>query len=102
MIVLTNYSLGKRCLFVEDQRSNQRIVGEILEREGFSLYFANNGKEGLELIFEKENNFFDFIITDLRMPVMNGENMILEIRRKEKLEKIRKTPIIVLTGSLHH
>ncbi len=53
------------------------------------VFFANNGKEGLE-IFKKED--IDLVVTDILMPEMGGEEMIKEIL------KIREVPIICLTA----
>ena len=90
---------GMRCLLVEDMKANQAMMNQMLKREHISVYIAKNGHEGFNLFKTKEYNYFDFIITDLRMPVMSGQVMINKIREYEKSLHIPKPiGIIVTTG----
>jgi len=79
-----------RILYVEDEIALRDITSSSIESIVSRLVVADNGKEGLEK-FNKE--LFDMVITDLSMPVMDGLEMIKEIR------KVNKTiPIIVTTA----
>ena len=80
----------KRVLIVEDEDSLRYILSEIVSSMGFDVAVARNGKEGLNLFRE---NPFDMVLTDLRMPFMDGISMSRHIR-----ERSRHTPIILLTG----
>jgi CheY-like chemotaxis protein len=87
-----------RCLYVEDQIFNVKIMKKIFKNEKAHLDTARNGKEGLDAFLKAAPNFYDLIITDLRMPVMKGQTMIQKIRSYENINKIEKTPILVITG----
>ena len=58
-----------KILVVDDERSIRNTLKDILEFEKHQVTLAENGKEGLELA---ENNFFDLIFSDIRMPEMDG------------------------------
>lgn len=77
-------------LYVEDDPVLQNVYQRILTKAIDKIYFANNGEEGVRL-FEKQ--LPDLILTDIRMPVMNGLDMIRKIRRKHP--KIR---VIILSA----
>lgn len=83
-----------RILVVEDNRINCKFVHSILEKMGFMVDVAENGKEALEIIDSKT---FDLVLLDIQMPVMDGEETIHHLRTKEK--KIGKhIPVIALTA----
>ena len=44
------------------------------------------------------NRYFTAILTDLRMPIMSGQNLIMSIRKYEKTSRLEETPIIVISG----
>jgi signal transduction histidine kinase len=72
-------------LFVEDDDLMRNTISNVLEKNANEVYLAANGAEGLELFLEKQP---DMIITDIMMPVMNGLQMIQEIRRHSRSVKI--------------
>jgi len=80
-----NYSL----LYVEDEDYIREVVVEYLEELFFTIYEASNGKEALEMYYDKKP---DIIITDIRMPKMNGLAFAREIRQRDK-----STPIVITT-----
>jgi CheY-like chemotaxis protein len=67
-----------RVLLVDDNRDGLLVRRLLLEEQGCCVESANNGEEGLKL-FEAGN--FDVVVTDYRMPRMNGIEMIARIRR---------------------
>ena len=79
-----------KILYVEDEielrDTTCRSLGSIVS----NIEVASNGKEGLEKF--KDGNF-DIIITDLAMPIMDGSDMIIEIRKIDK-----EIPILVTTA----
>ncbi len=66
-----------KILYVEDEAITQIIVKKILKKISGKLYIAENGQEGFELFKVYRP---DIVITDLRMPIMNGIDMIKKIR----------------------
>ena len=64
-------------LYVEDEQTIRDYLGDMLSRQVAELHIAVDGKEGLELFKEKKP---DVILTDIRMPIMNGLEMTKEIR----------------------
>ncbi|EPY2302852.1 Na-translocating system protein MpsC family protein [Clostridium sporogenes] len=66
-----------KILYVEDEAITQIIVKKILKKISGKLYIAENGQEGFELFKAYRP---DIVITDLRMPIMNGIDMIKKIR----------------------
>jgi CheY-like chemotaxis protein len=88
---LPNY--GLRGLVAEDNKFNQVVVQNMLERIGISVDIAQNGAEALEML---ERNEYDLIFMDVRMPVMNGYEATETIRaRRDALADI---PILALTA----
>ena len=71
-----------RCLYVDDIDENHTYMSEILKHLGITVSHGNNGKEGLEVYLRSP--MLDLIIADLRMPVMSGQQMIMEIRKIER------------------
>jgi len=64
-------------LLVDDSRDGLLVRRALLEEQGFTVQIARNGEEGLKLF---ERCRFDVIVTDFRMPAMNGVEMIGRIR----------------------
>lgn len=79
-------------LIVEDNETNQHIIGAFLTRGGHTYAVAKNGKEALEL-YEKE--YFNLILMDIWLPGMNGIEITQQIRLLEKTNP-GKPPIGIL------
>ena len=85
---------GLRVLLVEDNAVNQMVAESLLERRGFSVVLAGNGREGVEA-FQRER--FDVVLMDVQMPVMDGFEALAAIRALERSSG-RRTPVIALTA----
>ncbi len=72
-------------LYAEDEERIQRTVGRMLKRKYKNLFLANDGRDGLES-FKKNKQ--DLIITDIRMPYLDGLSMIKKIKEIEPNTKI--------------
>lgn len=83
-------SFDVRVLYVEDDDDTREGVSDSLKLRVKVLDLAKDGKEGLEL-FKKGQ--YDIIITDIKMPVMNGLEMAREIKAIN-----RRIPIIITTA----
>lgn len=78
-------------LLVEDNRGIAEMVGEFLERRGFSVDYASDGVTGLHLAV---TNSYDVIVLDLMLPGMDG----LDVCRKLRHDAKRPTPVLMLTA----
>jgi CheY-like chemotaxis protein/HPt (histidine-containing phosphotransfer) domain-containing protein len=81
-------------LIVEDNIIDQKVIRAILGKGGMEITVANNGKEGLDKLRDK-NNHYDLIFMDISMPIMDGYETIKEIRSSKEFDNI---PIISLTS----
>ena len=94
-----NISLdGKKILVVEDNELNAEIVQTILEMEGCMVDVAHNGKEAVEVYQQQDAYFYDCILMDIRMPVMDGMEATRCIRTSGK-EDARMIPIVALSAN---
>ena len=71
---------GHRILLVEDNAINAEIARMILEQYGAEVQQAENGKIGLEALQEKGPGYYDAVLMDIQMPVMNGFETTKAIR----------------------
>lgn len=78
-----------KLLYVEDENIIRESLARFLKRRIKLLYVASNGQEGLELFKKHEP---DIVLTDIRMPIMDGLTMI------EKINAIKKAAIVITTG----
>ncbi len=77
-------------LVVDDEKNIRAGLGKSLELDGYKVLLAAEGREALGLV---ESNEIDLIISDLRMPVMSGEELL-----KTMTARYPTTPVIILTG----
>jgi CheY-like chemotaxis protein len=84
-----------RVLVVEDKPINRQVLGLILETVNARTTFAENGLEGVRAYQEDP---FDVVLMDLRMPVMDGYQATREIRAVEAARRTPRTPVIVVSA----
>jgi CheY-like chemotaxis protein len=83
-----------RILYAEDDPTNNLFGTLLLKKLGHEVAVAVNGRECLEIL---DQNEFDLLLMDIQMPVMNGEDALYEIRKKEQ-ETGFYLPVIALTA----
>ena len=83
--------MTKSILVVDDAKNLRTMVSAYLEQEGFQVFTAANGREGL-LMARREDP--DLVILDLMMPEMGGYEFLREFGREDD------TPVIILTARL--
>ncbi|KQC33324.1 hypothetical protein AAU57_08350 [Nonlabens sp. YIK11] len=81
----------KKLLIVDDNKINQLVTQKVLEQYHMQHETANNGQEAVDMVKE---NTYDYILMDINMPVMNGINATIEIRKMGIT-----TPVIALTAA---
>ncbi len=89
---------GKRVLLVEDNEFNREIAKYILEGMKFAVDEAENGIECVDMLIKSDAGYYDLILMDIQMPVMDGYKAAEEIRNIEDKEKA-SVPIIAMTAN---
>lgn len=85
--------MSKKILIVDDEADTRTLIKMLLEREGYQVSTAKDGKEGINQL-KKEKS--DLVILDMFMPGMTGREMCEKIRKNPK---IKGTKIVFLTIS---
>lgn len=89
---------GRNILLAEDYELNMELATEILEMRGARVTQAWNGKEALEAFEASEEFFFDAVLMDMQMPVMDGCEAAKEIRALNRKDA-EKVPIVAVTAN---
>ncbi len=84
--------MARRLLIVDDEPDLAELIKFRLEKAGYAINIAHNGKEGLALALKQ---LPDMIITDVLMPEMDGYEFYKELKKKKETEDI---PVIILTA----
>ena len=87
-----------RILLVEDVELNQEIAVAILEDAGFSAEVAENGQVAVDMIAQSEPGYYQLVLMDIQMPVMNGYEATKAIRRLEN-EELASIPILAMSAN---
>ena len=82
-----------KLLLADDDPDIREVISLVLEPYGFQTIVARDGSEGLELA--RREHDLDLILVDLMMPLVNGAEMVGQLRADPKLRQI---PIVVLSG----
>ena len=86
---------GKRVLLVEDMEMNQILASTILNEMGCEVEIADNGQIAVD---KAQTSYYDIILMDIQMPVMNGYEAATAIRALPD-ERFKKIPIIAMTAN---
>ncbi|WLI07841.1 response regulator [Pseudomonas sp. FP597] len=86
-----------RVLLADDHRAYRLLIGSFLCSLGLAHETVGDGQAALETLAARP---FDLLISDCRMPVMDGYALTLELRRREGLAGTARLPVIALTGCL--
>lgn len=90
---------NKRILLVEDNLMNREIATEYLTDFGFQVESAENGKIACDRLQEMAPGYFDLVLMDVQMPVMNGYEATKAIRQFENKD-IANIPIVAMTANV--
>lgn len=84
----------RRVLLVEDNEINRRVALGLLRSRGHVVVVALNGKEAVDLLAKHE---FDVVLMDMQMPIMDGYEATIAIRKRERLTG-GHMPIVAMTA----
>lgn len=82
----------KTVLIIEDEADIRNFISRVLELEGYRVFRAGDGNEGMEIIRE---NHVSLVLLDLRLPGPDGWSILREIKHNPESSKI---PVVVLTA----
>lgn len=88
---------GRHILLCEDHPMNQEVAKALLNEKQMIVEVAENGKQGVELFSHSPEGFYDAILMDIRMPVLDGYGAALQIRMLPRTDA-RTVPIIAMTA----
>ena len=89
---------GKRVLLVEDIDLNREIATEILKEAGFTVEMAVDGSDAVCMVEKSAEYYYDIILTDIQMPVMDGYEEVVAIRSMNRKD-VATMPIIAMTAN---
>ncbi|MEG3059271.1 response regulator, partial [Anaerorhabdus sp.] len=89
---------GKRVLLVEDHLLNIEVAKKLLNAKNLAVEVAENGLQAIEMFAQKDNEYYDAILMDIRMPVMDGLTASKSIRQMRKKDALT-IPIIAMTAN---
>ena len=87
-----------RILLAEDVELNQEVAVAILGDAGFETEVAENGQVAVDMLKKSESGYYQLVLMDVQMPVMNGYEAAKQIRRLENKE-LASIPIIAMTAN---
>lgn len=86
-----------QALVIDDSRAVRLLIGNILREQGFDVYQAGDGQQGLEQL--QENPEIGLILVDWNMPVMDGLEFIKAVRQSRVWDSVRIVMVTTETES---
>ena len=88
--------VGLKVLLAEDNVVNQKVISRMLTKQGCHVDVAENGLDAVNM---SDNQEYDLIFMDLRMPEKDGIEAVMDIRRREVQQNLGRTPIVAMTAN---
>ena len=90
---------GRRVLMAEDVDQNAEILEDLLDLEDITAERAGNGEEAVKMFADHEAGYYDLILMDIRMPVMDGLSAARAIRALDRPDA-GTIPIVAMTANV--
>ena len=89
---------GKTVLLVDDMPINRQIAAKLLEKNGFVVEMAENGQEAVEKVRNSDPGYYDVVLMDIQMPVLNGYEATMAIRSLRDPDN-SSVPVVAMTAN---
>lgn len=89
---------GKRILLVEDNELNREIAVELLTESGFVIESAEDGSIAVDMVQKSTPGYYDLILMDVQMPIMNGYDATRAIRKLDD-PALANIPVVAMTAN---
>lgn len=87
--------MKKRILVVDDEELLTKTFARLLEKKGYEVATSTRPEDGIDMV---EKNHFDLVLCDIRMPGMNGVDMVRQMMSVLERQGKKRVPVIFLTG----
>lgn len=87
--------MAKKILVIDDEELIIKSLKKLLEKEGFAVFVAKNGQDAVVMAEEES---FDLLIADIRMPGINGVETVQGIYKDLQEKNLENIPAIFITG----
>ena len=88
---------GKCVLFADDDKTSAHLMMHLLSEKGIRTEYATDGDTAMKMFADSPEGHYDAVILDVHMPVVNGHEAALAIRKMRHSDSV-KIPIIAVTG----
>lgn len=92
-----NEILDARILLVEDNNLNQELAYNFLSQIIKEIDIANNGQEAVDMLDSKEADYYNLVLMDIHMPILDGNNATIKIKEGKRYKDL---PIIAMTANV--
>lgn len=89
---------GKRVLLVDDMEINREVADAVLSGAGFVVETAPDGTDAVRMVQNSDEYYYDAIVTDIQMPIMDGYETAREVRAMQRKD-VQNMPIIALSAN---
>jgi two-component system alkaline phosphatase synthesis response regulator PhoP len=87
--------MAKKILVIDDEELIIKSLSKLLEKNGYEVFITKNGQDAIIMAEEED---FDLILADIRMPGINGFETVQQIYKESAKGRQRKIPAIFITG----